>query len=201
MTQKDNKISNKGVCGVCYGGLELPIIIKSIEDRINDVSVLKFNKNVTGYSKKQSLELRFFDIEQNGGIELSKIDTKRDYIIFDDNLLTGKTMQLVITTFYDLKINVDKICVVRYPSVNRISQMFLPNHGAVDYRYFFNFIEGLYFPSPYSWRDPYSLNLYEDSLGIFDLNRRKILECLAKNGNYSENSEVVCVKRRVKNEN
>lgn len=199
--KKDNNISNKGVCGVCYGGLELPIIIKSIEDRINDVSVLKFNKNVTGYSKKQSLELRFFDIEQNGGIELSKIDTKRDYIIFDDNLLTGKTMQLVITTFYDLKINVDKICVVRYPSVNRISQMFLPNHGAVDYRYFFNFIEGLYFPSPYSWRDPYSLNLYEDSLGIFDLNRRKILECLAKNGNYSENSEVVCVKRRVKNEN
>lgn len=199
--KKDNNISNKGVCGVCYGGLELPIIIKSMEDKINDVSVLKFNKNVTGYSKKQSLELRFFDIEKNGGIELSKIDSKKDYIIFDDNLLTGKTMQLVITTFYDLKINVDKICVVRYPSVNRISQMFLPNHGAVDYRYFFNFIEGLYFPSPYSWRDPYSLNPYEDSLGIFDLNRRKILECLAKNGNYSENSEVVCVKRRVKNEN
>lgn len=38
----------------------------------------------------------------------------------------------------------------------------------------------------YSWRDPYSTNPYEDSLGIFDLNRRKILECLAKNGDYSK---------------
>lgn len=199
--QKDSNIFNKGICGVCYGGLELPIIMKSIDHRINDVSILKFNKNVTGYAKKQSLELRFFDISKTGGIELFGIDKQKEYIILDDNLLTGKTMQLAITTFYDIGINVDKIVAVRYPGVNRISQMFMPNHGAVDYRHFFNFIEGLYFPSPYSWRDPYSTNPYEDSLGIFDLNRRKILECLAKNGDYSKKSEVLYVKRMVKNEN
>ncbi len=199
--QKDSNISNKGICGLCYGGLELPIIMKSIDDRINDVSILKFNKNVTGYAKKQSLELRFFDIFKTGGIELFGIDKHKEYIILDDNLLTGKTMQLAITTFYDIGINVDKIVAVRYPGVNRISQMFMPNHGAIDYRHFFNFIEGLYFPSPYSWRDPYSTNPYEDSLGIFDLNRRKILECLAKNGDYSKKSEVLYVKRMVKNEN
>ena len=199
--QKDSNIFNKGICGVCYGGLELPIIMKSIDDRINDVSILKFNKNVTGYAKKQSLELRFFDISKTGGIEIFGIDKQKEYIILDDNLLTGKTMQLAITTFYDIGINVDKIVAVRYPGVNRISQMFMPNHGAVDYRHFFNFIEGLYFSSPYSWRDPYSKNPYEDSLGIFDLNRRKILECLAKNGDYSKKSEVIYVKRMVKNEN
>lgn len=199
--QKDSNIFNKGICGVCYGGLELPIIMKSIDDRINDVSILKFNKNVTGYAKKQSLELRFFDIFKTGGIELFGIDKQKEYIILDDNLLTGKTMQLAITTFYDIGINVDKIAVVRYPGVNRISQMFMPNHGAVDYMYFFNFIEGLYFSSPYSWRDSYSTDPYEDSLGIFDLNRRKILECLAKNGDYSKKSEVLYVKRKMKNEN
>lgn len=199
--QKDSNIFNKGICGLCYGGLELPIIMKSIDDRINDVSVLKFNKNVTGYAKKQSLELRFFNIYKTGGIELLGINKQKEYIILDDNLLTGKTMQLAITTLYDVGINVDKIVAVRYPGVNRISQMFMPNHGAVDYRHFFNFIEGLYFSSPYSWRDPYSTNPYEDSLGIFDLNRRKILECLVKNGDYSKNSEVVYVKRMVKNEN
>lgn len=199
--QKEPNISNKGICGLCYGGLELPIIMKSIDDRINDVSILKFNKNVTGYAKKQSLELRFFDIFKTGGIELFGIDKHKEYIILDDNLLTGKTMQLAITTFYDIGIIIDKIVAVRYPGVNRISQMFMPNHGAVDYRHFFNFIEGLYFPSPYSWRDPYSANPYEDSLGIFDLNRRKILECLAKNGDYSKKSEVLYVKRKMKNEN
>lgn len=199
--QKDSNIYNKGICGLCYGGLELPIIMKSIDNRINDVSILKFNKNVTGYAKKQSLELRFFDIFKTGGIELFGIDKRKEYIILDDNLLTGKTMQLAINTFYDIGIDVDKIVAIRYPGVNRISQMFMPNHGAVDYRHFFNFIEGLYFSSPYSWRDPYSTNQYEDSLGIFDLNRRKILECLAKNGDYSKNSEVLYVKRMVKNEN
>ena len=110
-------------------------------------------------------------------------------------------MQIALTALYDVEIDVNKIVVVRYPSVNRISQMFMPNHGAIDYKHFFEFIEGLYFPSPYSWRDPYSLNPYEDSLGIFDLNRRKILECLVKNGDYSKKSEVFCVKRKVKNEN
>ena len=175
---------------MCYGGLELPIIMQTIENRIKDVSILKFNSNVTGYTKKQSLELRFFDIFKNGGIEIVGVDKQKSYILLDDNLLTGKTMQLVISTFYDVNIKIDKIMVVRYPGVNRINQMFMPNHGAIDFRQFFDFIEGLYFPSPYSWRDPNSLNPYEDSLGIFDLNRRKIIECLVKNGDYTKNSEV-----------
>lgn len=98
--------------------------------------------------------------------------------------------QLAITTFYDIGINIDKIVAV-----------IMPKHGAIDYRHFFNFIQGLYFSSPYSWKDRKSQDPYEDSLGIFDLNRRKILECLAKNGNYSKNSEVLKVKRMVKNEN
>lgn len=199
--QKDLRIYKKGICGVCYGGLELPIIMKSMDNRIDDVSVLKFNKNVTGYSKKQSLELRFFDVFNAGGIELFGVDKQKSYVLLDDNLLTGKTMQLALTTLYDIGIDVDKIIVVRYPGVNRISQMFMPNHGAIDYRHFFEFIEGLYFPSPYSWRDPYSSDPYEDSLGIFDLNRRKVLECLVKNGDYSKNSEVSFVKRLIRNEN
>ena len=178
--KKDDKINQKGFCGLCYGGIELPIIMRSIESKIEEVSILKFNKNVTGYSKKQSLDLRFFNIFEKGGIELIGINKEKDYILLDDNLLTGKTMQLALISLYDIGINVDKIMVVRYPGVNRISQMFMPNHGAVDYRHFFEFIQGLYFPSPYSRRDHYSPYQYEDSLGVFDLNRRKISECLIK---------------------
>lgn len=199
--KKDDKINQKGFCGLCYGGIELPIIMRSIESKIEEVSILKFNKNVTGYSKKQSLDLRFFNIFEKGGIELIGINKEKDYILLDDNLLTGKAMQLALISLYDIGINVDKIMVVRYPGVNRISQMFMPNHGAVDYRHFFEFIQGLYFPSPYSRRDPYSPHQYEDSLGVFDLNRRKISECLIKNGDYSQNSEIVHIKRMVKNEN
>ncbi len=194
--QKNPDLINDGLCGICYGGLELPIIMKILDNRIRDVSILKFNQNVTGYTKKQSLELRFFDIFKTGGIELLNVDKEKKYVLMDDNLLTGKTMQLAITTLYDVGIDVEKVISVRYPGVNRISQMFMPNHGAIDYHYFFNFIEGLYFPSPYSWKDPNSPYLYEDSLGVFDLNRRKIEECLLKNGDYSKNSEIIYVKRK-----
>ena len=191
----NDEIINKGICGLSYGGIELPIIMKSINQKIEEVSILKFNKGVTGYSKKQSLNLRFFNIYELGGLIQDGINNKK-YILLDDNLLTGKTMQIALTSLYDVGIDVDKVVVVRYPGVNRISQMFMPNHGAIDYRNFFDFIQGLYFSSPYSWKDPNSSNLYEDSLGVFDLNRRKILECIVKNGNYSKNSEVAYVKKR-----
>lgn len=199
--KKDEMIYKKGLCGLCYGGIELPIIMKTIDDKIEDISVLKFNKNTSGYKKKQSLDLRFFDIFNTGGIDLIGVDKQKEYILLDDNLLTGKTMQLALISMYDIGINVDKLVVVRYPGVNRINQMFMPNHGAVDYRHFFEFIQGLYFSSPYSRRDPYSSDPYTDSLGVFDLNRKKISECLIKNGDYSKKSEIAYVKRMVKNEN
>lgn len=178
--KKDEMIYKKGLCGLCYGGIELPIIMKTLDDKIEDISVLKFNKNTSGYKKKQSLDLRFFDIFNTGGIDLIGVDKQKEYILLDDNLLTGKTMQLALISMYDIGINVDKLVVVRYPGVNRINQMFMPNHGAVDYRHFFEFIQGLYFSSPYSRRDPYSSDPYTDSLGVFDLNRKKISECLIK---------------------
>lgn len=188
---------NIGVCGLCYGGIELPILFKIINPNFSDVSILKFNLKTSGYAKKQSMELRYFDIDNYGGIKLLGIDLETEYILLDDNLLTGKTMQLAINCLYDIGIRVKGLSIVRYPSANRISQMFLPGHGAVDYKCFFDFINGLCFPSPYSWRDENEDNLYEDSLGVFDLNRRKIIECLVKNHDYAEKSEVYKLKRKV----
>ena len=195
--RKNEDMYSKGMCGLSYGGIELPIIMKMLDFRIEDVSILKFNKSVTGYSRKQSVDLRYFDIFENGSIKLYGIDKDKKYVLLDDNLLTGKTMQLAISSLYDINIDVDNIMVVRYPGVNRINQMFMPNHGAIDYRYFFDFIQGLYFPSPYSYRDPNSLDPYEDSLGVFDLNRKKILECLLKNGDYNEKGEVIKYRKRL----
>lgn len=195
--QKNLDFNNYSFCGLSYGGIELPMIMKLLNKEFKDIYVLKFNSRIDGYTQKQSFELRYFDISKIGGMILTGINLSRKVILLDDNLLTGKTMQLAITTLYDLGLDVSNVLAVRYPSVNRISQMFLPNHGAVDYRLFFEFIQGLYFPSPYSWRDFCSDNNYTDSLGVFDLNRHKILECLLKNGDYSKNSEVMQLRRQL----
>ncbi len=195
--EKNNNLNNS-VCGLSYGGIELPLISKVINDNyIDNVLILKFNKCVSGYANKQLLDLRNFNIYDFGGIEgLDKLNTS-NIDLFDDNVLTGKTLQLAINSLYDCGISVNNICIVRYPSVNRIDQMFMKGHSAVDFKLFFDYINGLCFNSPYSWRDHNKNNSYEDSLGVFDLNRKKIIECLLKNHDYMELSEVGNFGRRL----
>ena len=183
-------------CGLSYGGIELPIIAKIInQNKVDRLLLLKFSKKVSGYTNKQLLDLRNFDINDFGGL-INCDDFKHSNLdLFDDNVLTGKTLQLAINSLYDCDINVKNICIVRYPSINRIDQMFLNNPCAIDYHLFFDYIYGLCFSSPYSWKDDDWINKngnidYTDSLGVFDLNRKKIIECLIKNHNFNVNSEV-----------
>jgi len=184
-----------GMCGLSYGGIELPIIYKAFNKAATDILLLKFSKEISGYATKHAVEVRNFDVSNYGGITVYGFDPSKRYIIADDNLLTAKTMQLAFNTFYDLNVKTKGALVVRYPSINRVRQMFMKNHGAVDFNYFFDYIQGLCFPSPYSFRDEHNCNEYLDSLGIFDINRRKIIECLYKNHEYSESTEVSRLKR------
>lgn len=190
-------------CGLSYGGIELPIIAKTIDkSRIESLLLLKFNREVSGYSNKQLLDLRNFNINEYGGLINSHLFQNSHLDLFDDNVLTGKTLQLAINSLYDCNIDVKNICIVRYPGTNRIEQMFLNNTAAVDFHLFFDYIYGLCFSSPYSWKDNEWKDKngkvsYEDTLGVFDLNRKKIIECLIKNHDYSEESEVGEYKRRL----
>lgn len=193
--KKINNSMNFGICGLSYGGIELPIIQKILNKDNSNIGVLRFSKDIASYKNKHSVEIRKFDINDYGGIQNFGMDLSLKYIIADDNLLTAKTMQLALNTFYDTGVDVDSIIIVRYPSINRVEQMFLENHGAVDYNYFFSFIYGLCFQSPYTWRDENNDDIYKDSLGVFDKNRQKILECLYKNHDYKPNSEVAKIKK------
>lgn len=190
----NNRFAN--ACGLSYGGIELPILAKIVDqNRIEKLLILKFNKEVSGYKNKQLLDLRKFNIKNFNGLINSEFFENSNVDLFDDNILTGKTLQIAINVLYDCNINVNNICIVRYPSINRIDQMFLDNPSAVDYNLFFNYIYGLCFSSPYSWKDNNWKNEkgetdYTDSLGVFDLNRKKIVECLIKNHDYKEESEV-----------
>ena len=190
----NNKFAN--ACGLSYGGIELPILAKIVDqNRIEKLLILKFNKEVSGYKNKQLLDLRKFNIKDFSGLINSEIFENSNVDLFDDNVLTGKTLQIAINSLYDCNINVNNICIVRYPSINRIDQMFLDNPSAVDYNLFFNYIYGLCFSSPYSWKDnnwktEKGETDYTDSLGAFDLNRKKIVECLIKNHDYKDESEV-----------
>ena len=200
--EKCNNKNAANACGLSYGGIELPILVKIIEkDRIESALLLKFNKEVSGYSNKQLIDLREFNIKNYGGLLNSNLFQNSKVDIFDDNVLTGKTLQLAINSLYDCNIGVSNICIVRYPGINRIDQMFLNNTSAIDFNLFFNYIYGLCFSSPYSWKDNEWYNNckinYTDSFGVFDLNRKKIIECLIKNHDYKDKSEAGEYRRRL----
>lgn len=201
--KRDNDDKAINACGLSYGGIELPIIAKIVDkNMIENLLLLKFSKEVSGYSNKQLMDLRKFNINNYGG--LIKIDFFQNTSVdlFDDNVLTGKTLQLAINSLYDCDIDVGNICIVRYPGINRIDQMFLDNTAAVDFHLFFNYIYGLCYSSPYSWKDNEWKKSngkvdYKDSMGVFDLNRKKIIECIIKNHDYKEESEIGEYKRRL----
>lgn len=115
----NNKFAN--ACGLSYGGIELPILAKIVDqNRIEKLLILKFNKEVSGYKNKQLLDLRKFNIKDFSGLINSEIFENSNVDLFDDNTLTGKTLQIAINALYDCNINVNNICIVRYPSINRI---------------------------------------------------------------------------------
>jgi hypothetical protein len=198
MSEKHDDTKEFGICGISYGGNELPIIYKCLKPSLQDVCLLKFGSNADSYKNKHAIEIRNFDIKNYGELILEGVNKNIDYILEDDNVLTAKTMQLGICVLNDIGISVENVLAVRYPSINRVSQMFMDGHGAVDYKYFFNYIKGLCFSSPYTWKDE-NENLYEDSLGVFDISRRKILECLYKNHDYRDKTEVERIREK-KNE-
>lgn len=201
--EKCNNYRVINACGLSYGGIELPIISKIVnKNRIEQLLLLKFNKEVSGYSNKQNINLRNFNINEFDGIAGINELINPNVDLFDDNVLTGKTLQIAINSLYDYNISVDNICIVRYPGTNRIDQMFHENTSAIDYHLFFDYIYGLCFSSLYSWKDDSwkSKNNkidYTDTLGIFDLNRKKIIECLIKNHEFNPQSEVGEYKRRI----
>lgn len=201
--KRNNKNDFINACGLSYGGIELPIIAKIVDkNRVEQLLLLKFNKEVSGYSNKQLIDLRKFNINEYGGLVNSNSFQNSNFDLFDDNVLTGKTLQLAINSLYDCNIGVKNICIVRYPGINRIDQMFLNNIAAVDFHLFFDYIYGLCYSSPYSWKDngwqdEDGVVDYKDSLMVFDLNRKKIVECLIKNHDYRENSEVGNYRRRL----
>lgn len=180
---------DKGVnfTGIAYGGLELPFLAKNIlnGDTYTSVVLLK------GKYKDRHMQNIEYDPKNDKLNILGNIKySDGTNILTDDNVLTGKTLQIALDILFSNGLNIDNTAIVRYPSLNRVDQMFFEGHGAIDTTKFFTFIKGLIFPSPYSKIKPVNNESYLDELGIFNKSRDRIVRYLYKNGRFSPESEV-----------
>ncbi len=172
--------------GATYGGLELPFIANSILSDEILMSAILLQSKYSGRTPENYL---------NQKINTTKDIPRGDFnVLSDDNVLTGKTLQSMINLLFSNDIAINNISVVRYPSINRVDQMIAEN-SAVDVSKFFNYIQGLVFSSPYTKIKSNTNEKYLDELGIFNKDRRRLLEYLYKNGKFKENSEVADIQK------
>ena len=185
--------------GIRYGSLELPIITAMLFDVKYKYFNIKYSvgalclKSNYNSNHKEELDTKrtFSSVNRRG------IDSKEYFhILMDDNLVTGRTIQIAVNMLANRNIYPEKMIVVRYPALNRIKHMFLPNHGAPDPDLFWEYVYGLTSPTPYSrLNHPYSYkknpdDMYLDELGEFNKTRTFALNLLYKNGLYSLKGEV-----------
>lgn len=185
--------------GIRYGSIELPIIAAMLLDvkykyfNVNyHVGTLSMKSNYKSNHEKSLDTHRTLKSSNRRGLE----DEKYFHILMDDNLLTGRTLQIAVNMLVNRGIYPEKIVVVRYPAINRVEHMFLPGHGAPDPDLFWEYVYGLTSPTPYSklnfpgsYKKIPSDN-YLDALGEFNKTRTYVLNLLYKNGLYTDSGEV-----------
>lgn len=186
--------------GMRYGAIELPFIVKMLfDEKYRDNTKNKFylisskNNYFLNHSDKKNKYSSYEIQSEKKNVEEFK---NNENVLLEDNILTGRTLQVVINNFIDNGIYIDKLIIVRYPTLNRIEHMFIKHgHGAPNVDLFFYKIIGIISPAPYSkfngvYENRNKNNLYKDELGVFNINREKILRYLYKNKDFAINSEV-----------
>lgn len=197
----DRDLSNMTliIYGIRYGSLELPLIASMLLETKykyfnirHQIGALCLSTTYKENHSDTECTINALEIYSN-----KKVDsTSCLHVLMDDNLVTGRTLQKALNMLVYKKIHPYKLVVVRYPSLNRISHMFLPSHGAPDTDLFWTFILGLTSPAPYTrLHRPGSYELkpkdnYLDELGEFNKTRSFASRMLYRNGIYSDESSI-----------
>lgn len=178
------KKNNIYLIGINYGSIEL----------VNILSILLKNKGINCYSANIMKKFRTVFIESTNKqkyIINKSIIPNSQYIVIDENIMTGKTINNAIDFCKTKKLNLLDIIVISYPLVSRINNFNLKNSN--EYIKFFKNIKGMLIKNNYSKllkiRDDFNFP-YMDSLGTFDLKKYILLKNLYKNGVYTKGSSV-----------
>ncbi|MBN1235123.1 MAG: HAD hydrolase family protein [Methanotrichaceae archaeon] len=181
--------SNICALGLMYGGIELPFAFRSFfgKEYYNHIKIA----GVMGISfygqNKGSIITRQYsrDILESSIPSAERLEDLiapgETAIIFDDNIMTGRTIELARDRLQTYGVKVPFALCVRFPHENRICQMKMKHHGGVDPSAMGKDIKGLVAQSPYS-RIFTSTEGYKDVTGVFDLSRQRIVKYLKKNG-------------------
>jgi len=162
--------------GIGWGGIELPLVFdfatsllpKSVNTRVLIIRWSHYRDpgaNVTWHG--------FPDPVPTPDVDGSTV------ALFDDNTLTGVTLQKIRDELLLKGARRIGIYVTRYSGERRWHQMQMRDHGAVDPDFLLRRVGGYLGQTPFarSW----SKKVYANPIGVFSLSRRRILEAIYNN--------------------
>lgn len=170
-----------------YGGIELPLIASFISNKkANIMYISLYGIYADRHKKLIDYKSKLFKLNK-----VNLLKNKFRCLLFDDNALTGKTLQYIIDVLKINEVDVDNIILVNYVNIGRIHQI-LDNKTKIDFSIANKYLTGLLFPTKYSKIKKGSniKNSYLDEFGLFDLSKEYICYYLYKNGLYSLESRV-----------
>lgn len=186
---KDYYLNNKNekyYLSALYGGIEIPLIFYYLTKRSSYVYYI----SLFGiYKERHKSHFDYNDSRFNIN-KYIKHDVNA-FVLCDDNMMTGKTIQYIIDSLCLNDFNVKCLLLINYVALNRIYQV-LDNLTLMDLDLIDKYIFGLYYPTKYS-KIKFDKNIkgtYLDEFNIFDLSKEYICYYLFKNGIYAEESRI-----------
>jgi hypothetical protein len=183
--------ARKRLCalGIMYGGVELPFVFRHLLSKGTKYKLsIAHIGGISVYSRgRESLIMEQYskDVLESAipnADRLDEIMTPEDVVVpMDDNIMTGRTMEIVRDRLNAYGVEVPFCLCVRFPPAGRIHHMAKWRHGGIDPDGLGKEVRGLVAQSPYS-RLFSKAEGYKDTLGNFDLSRKRIEDYLKKNG-------------------
>jgi hypothetical protein len=163
--------------GIGWGGIELPVAYRQVCVVSGDPAPSALAVHYSTYSKFGSTEPIAKGISPGASIADAE---GGDVLLFDDNSLSGRTLQAVREfLLLEHDVRADAIFVTRLSGERRYDQMRMTAHGVLDPKSVGEHVHGHLGETPFS--RAWSRKDYANPLGIFSLAKRRILELLFAN--------------------
>ena len=167
--------------GIGWGGIELPLVLECFATyfRIGRRRRRQVDVFIANYSHYRDQGAEIYWIGPMGTRAPDFAD--KEPLLFDDNVLTGFTLERVRDAMLLNGSEIPKMFVVRYSGERRWAQMKMPNHGVMDPAVMRREVGGYLGETSYARSWSTKEKDYVSPIGVFSLSRRRILECIHNN--------------------
>lgn len=169
--------------GIGWGGIELPLVFRYLA---------KLEGVVAARDKHLSTYIANWSHYGDGEARTSWVSFPQHHtdepefgapvsVLFDDNVLTGRTLERIRDEMLLRGAKDVRIYVTRFSGERRLAHMKMEDHGVVDPDFLLNNVKGYLGETAFSRSWSTKKGDYRSQVGVFSLARRRILECIHNN--------------------